>query len=271
MFDLVLVGYRAADTCAAIDFCERAFGRGLVRRRLLVLNRPDIANQVGIPLNRWEVIEGTNALGEFSGWQEGLDHLGGSQAGVIFLNDTVTTHRRFRMVRRIAMMSAIWSAPTRAMVGFTDHGAGSFSIEGFCLNHWVSTYCFMLTSDALDALQRSLYCRDLVLRVVPGGLREECFFSGLSPNLEYRLRHEMFDGGWYGGERLSSTNQDRLQLKARCIVAEMLLSARCDVLGVQQINPFHQYPLAARIDEFQQRVRDALSRRLPRLIRARST
>jgi hypothetical protein len=232
-----------------------------------VLNHAGLSDAVGVLPSGWQTLQGSNDLAEFSGWQEGLRHLAPSDAGVILLNDTVVAHRRFNLTRRLAMALAVRSAPPRSMVGFTDSGDGPFLIAGLPLVDWISTYCFMLTPEALAALDRTLYDPGVVSQIVPGGLREDAFFAQLSPNLERRLRHEMFDGGWYGGERLAEANQERLRLKARCIVAELLLSARCDALGVKRIDPLHRYPLAGRIDRFQSRARRAVSRRIARVSR----
>jgi hypothetical protein len=261
MLDLVLVGYRLADARAAIDFCNRGFGDDLIRRRVLVLNS-EILHEKFRSTPGWLVVLGSNSMAEFSGWQEGLEALGDTERdGVLFINDTVASHMHFTWARRAAMIAAVRTAPPAALVAFRDRVPGTLAVAGMALTSWASTYCFALTSDALDLLGRQLYDEDLIVRCVPGGGKEATFFANLSPDLTAHLRNWLFDGGWYGSEHLNAANSVRLTFKARCIIAEKLLSARCIQAGVESVEPFVKHEMLRQTDRVLRRVARAIAAR----------
>jgi hypothetical protein len=256
-FDLVLVGYRPADTRSAVRFCDRTFRPGSRGRKLLVLNSPPTLHDQDLA-EGWQTLRGSNTLAEFSGWQEGLEHLhadGLPPGEVLFVNDTVCTHRHFSIFRAWAFERARRRALPARLVAFRDSVPGrSLSIAGFPLDGWASTYCFALSAEALRRLEGRLYDSARLVACVPGGISEDGFFRSLSPDLEAHLRHWLFDGAWYGGARLDDENQGRLTLKARCIVAELLLSARCAARGIEAIDPFREHPWLERADRLERRV-----------------
>jgi len=57
------------------------------------------------------------------------------------------------------------------------------------------------------------------------------------------LRWWLFHGGWYRSEPLTAASAERLAFKARCVCAELLLSARCWALGCEYRDPFERHPL----------------------------
>lgn len=255
-FDLILVGYRQNDTTKAIDFCNNSFGAELVQRKILVLNsRMDLTV---VDARSWEVVEGSNLLGEFSGWQEGLSHrkIGvPATSGVIFVNDSVVTHRHFSGARRRALVRAIKSAPHNAMIGFTDQLNGTLSVLGFQLDSsWVSTYCFALTTRALSGIDGKLFELSSVESCVPGGLDESRFFANVSSDLATHLRNWLFRDGWYAGGELNAANSSRLQRKALSIIAEKLLSARCRAASIEIVDPFQTYPGLSFLDRVNRRL-----------------
>jgi hypothetical protein len=71
----------------------------------------------------WLIVRGTNALGEFSGWQQALDATVAIDAdrAVLFVNDTVVSHRWFSAFRRWALVREIWCSDRPSIVGFIDH------------------------------------------------------------------------------------------------------------------------------------------------------
>lgn len=263
--DLILVGYRPDDTVAAMRFCEHAFPGGWVDRFVLVLNRPDLAELLaGRIASKWEIVLGTNQLAEFSGWQEGLDHLGTDSDRVIFLNDTVTTHRILTLGRKLSMVKAFRTVAGASIVGVMDPGKGSFELAGLQVGAWISTFCFMLTSAALKVLDYRLYDAILTETCVPGGLQEEHFFANMSPDLARHLCHSLFGGGWYASEPLSASNSQRMRFKARCVVAEKNLSARCFKLRVVVVNSFDGAVVSDYLDKVERRA----IRRFPAAYRA---
>lgn len=248
------MGYRATDTAAALRFCDTGFGHA-AGRRVLVLNRPNppaehLARSFG-----WTVIAGSNRLGEFSGWQEGLELTAQQPATTLFLNDTVSTHRRFTNARKLALLKTARSVSERpAIVGFSDRIDGSLVVGGLSLTAWISSYCFVLTACALMKLENVLCDEALVGLCVPGGLKAESFFSNMSSDLATHISRWLFVGGWHASAPLSEENSDRLTRKARSIVAEMQLSARCRAHGVELVDPFERYPALHQIDRISRRV-----------------
>src|ERR1700751_2246056 len=92
--DVVLAAWTPEKTRAALHFVDALAPRLPGGRRLVVCNAPAVRLAASRP--GWQVLDGSNTLGEFSAWQEGLEHLRAvPRDGMLFLNDTVVTHRRF--------------------------------------------------------------------------------------------------------------------------------------------------------------------------------
>lgn len=259
-FDVILVGYRFEDTVESMQFCEKAFARlASGGRMVLVLNNDVLRSKLVANHPAWEVLIGSNDLAEFSGWQEGLSHLRQSaesgSRGVIFVNDTVTTHRYVSPARTRAIQQSIYGAEGAELVGFRDSAGSEFMIGDLALDDWASTYCFALTNDALDRLSFQLYDIGSVKACVPGGTAEAEFFAGISDALDLHLRNWLFGGGWYGSQPLSAKNKCRFELKAKCIIAEKLLSAACMRRGVRPVDPFGQFAFLRRLDNLISRFR----------------
>ena len=249
--DLILVGYSPVQTEKAVRFCERTFVSLSIRRRILVINN----DQTPIPTCAagWEILRGSNTMGEFSAWDEGLARLSGSHAGsaVLFLNDTIGAHRHLSVFRRWALVAQLRKARGACVVGFADdsHGVpGELSICGMPLPDWISSFCFLLTAEALGRLGNRLHDPVEVASCVSGGSDERTFFSErCSPDLRRYLIRWLFTG-WYRSERLTPDSFERLLLKAGCICAELLLSARCRALGIKFRDPTRRHLVAHALD-----------------------
>ena len=239
-----------------------------------MLNRTGLAPETLRTAAGWQLVQGSNRDAEFSGWQEGLDVLGESAAhrsGVVFVNDSVCTHRHFSLARQIAFVRTLRTSVGCNLVGFQDSADRralsigpdvdlQLTIAGMELPAWTSTYCFALTWQALKKLQCRLYDPALVEECVPGGASETTFFRRLSPHLDEHVRSWIFGGGWYGSRPLSPENAAQMQMKARSIAAEFLLSARCRAVGIEARDPFRLHPRLARWDRASIRLARALSR-----------
>ncbi len=270
IFDTVLVGYQLDHTIRALDVCDRIHSWRRARRRILVCNDARLADTLSTRLLRgWEILRGSNVLGEFSGWQEGIDHLGRTGRGVLLANDSITVHVRSTPARRLALSLCLRRADGASVVGFLDRVAGDFAVKGLPLESWVRTNCFGLTPAALDALSYTIFDRPVAAECVNGGLSEPHFFAGLSPDLEHRLCQHLFHGGWYASEPLTARSVERLAFKARCIVLEKWFAARCLALGIELVDPFTTFPWAVQVDKAQSRpVADSIAG-LGRLVRRR--
>jgi hypothetical protein len=250
--DIVLAAWTPDKTRAALRFVDalapRLPGGG---RRLIVCNSPAVREAAWHP--GWEALDGSNTLGEFSAWQEGLDHLGAvAGGGVLFLNDTVVAHRRFSTFRRWAFVHEVWRANPRCVVGFvvhSEHDIGDLRIDGLMLPGWFSTWLFWMGSETLARLEHRLWEPASVDACVRGGADEASFFTErVSPDLQRQMRAWLFEGGWYRSEPLSAATSPWLARKARAICAELLLSARCWTLGCTRHDPFERHPLARHLD-----------------------
>ncbi|MDP9044490.1 MAG: hypothetical protein M3O01_06755 [Pseudomonadota bacterium] len=245
---LILATYRPGDLTASLAFCNRHFPARRHARRILLVNNPELLPAAKAIAGRWEVVAGSNDFGEFSAWQEGLDHLGGDRGPVMFANDTVNTHRHFTWFRVAALRRAIAAAQGASIVGFCDKLDGDLRIAGMPVPAWVSTYCFFLTGAALERLNSTLFQPSLVRACVPGGLDEARFFSGLSTDLENHLRHWLFGGRWYASGPLTHENRARMTRKAEAIIAEKILSATCRTQAIEVVDPFVRHPFWRRLD-----------------------
>lgn len=266
--DLVLVGYRASDTVAALRFCNRAANSMPLGHRVLVLNDACLLQNSEIRAQQaeWAIIPGSNAQMEFSGWQEGLRWLQQRRKGrrsVLLVNDTVTTHRHFSRFRWLAFRRALAKVRGAVVIGFTDRlpNQEPFSVMELQAERWISTYIVYLSSSALERLQYQLWSPRALDECVPASLHEDCFLSArVSPNLRAHLRWWLFKGGWYRSCKLTEDSQPMLKRKARSIVSEMLLSVRASAHGIEIIDPFDGQPWL--------RWSDYEDRRLRRIVRA---
>jgi hypothetical protein len=269
-FALFLVGYTADKTRAALRFCDHAFRGFDIAHRVLVDNRPQELRALRDEWQRrgWQIVEGSNTLHEFSGWQEGLDALAMRNTRplhTLFLNDTVVSHRFFSAWRLLALRIALatMDADCERLVGFT-HPAnlanGVHSIDGREFERWVSTYCFALSARALDRLDRRILDTEAAERYVPGGEVEERFLSDAlshALHLHYRwwlFRSSVRSSGWYRSEPLNAATSARLVNKARCMLLEQLLSLRCEDLGIEVVDPFDRHPAFEFLDRVDRNV-----------------
>jgi hypothetical protein len=252
--NLVLVGFTLGKTRAALEFCDSWSLSSRVLHRILVLN--DLSLRGMLSTRGWTVLGGSNRQAEFSGWQEGLEclRLLGEAKPVVFLNDTVTSHRHFSVFRKHALVAEFESAPPSAAVGFVDRATDAgdaLMLAGMPADSWISTYCFRLSEVTLRSLQYRIWDPKLVEAMVPGGSDESTFFSNLvSPALAASLRWFLFaPNGWHSSEALTEESASRLTLKARCICSELVLSARCKALGCELRDPFERRPQLRRLDQ----------------------
>lgn len=239
---LILAAYRYNDLVRAVGFCDRHIAAKPNERRILVVNDPELVDRVVSQCRGWEIVAGSNALGEFSAWQEGLDRLGRPDSSVMFANDTLNTHRHFTAFRTLALMKTVDAARGATLVGFRDRiEGGPQFVAGVPLDGWVSTYCFFLTAEALHRLDFRVIYREEVARCVPGGTDEASFFAELSPEMAFHLRRWLFQGWWYAGGPLTAENRVRMTRKAEAIISEKVLSAKCQQASIQTADPFVQF------------------------------
>ncbi len=258
---LILVGYEPESTSRAIAVCDLLCAGLGFERRLLVANS---AATAAVPMPQgWERLHGTNRMGEFSGWQEGLAVLGTTgHASALLVNDTIGAQRYPSIFKRWALRREIGRDDGPGWIGFVDRPPdrnGRLLIGDRDCNEWVSTYCFYLPRQSLDRLGGNLFDEAAVKRAVPGGSDRDAFFSAdVSPELRKMLSDWLFDGGWRRSMPLDANAADTLTFKARCICAELLLSSRLRGLGVPLREPMRRHGIAAWLDRLNGRLRPAL-------------
>jgi hypothetical protein len=251
LMNIILVGYTPERTRKAIAFCELTFGKLPLRHRILVLNLPEAP--VPEEANGWEIIRGSNVLGEFSGWQEGLARLSdlGEQEAVVFVNDTVGAYQHMSVFRRWCLAREIRSMSANRMVGFTQDSTGlhgALTVRGLPAYPFVPSFCFALPYQVLVKLERRLWNRAEVESCVHGGVDRDRFFTEeVSPALQEHLKWWLFEG-WHRSEPLDSGSERRLRFKAHCIFAEFLLSAHCRRLGVELRDPLKHHRVARALE-----------------------
>lgn len=234
---IILAAYRLDSLTSALGFIGRSFSRREGERRILVLNDARLVDGITTLARDWEILLGSNELGEFSAWQEGLERLGHSQQTVLFANDTINNHRHFTWLRVAALRRCMKTAKGRVFVGFKAAIEGRLTVAGLPFDHWVSTYCFALSAEALSALDYQVSDPVLAGTCVAGGTDESTFFARLSPALETHLRRWLFRGWWYAGGPLTAENEVRMTRKAKAIISEKLLSAKCQSLQIGTVDP----------------------------------
>lgn len=244
----ILVAYDVRRTLRTLAFTRRLNLTPSSAPQILVLNTPSLIDHQEIikQAKDWILVQGTNEQHEISGWQEGLDYLMAvttEPVSVLFMNDTVVSHRYFSVFRLMAFKRSISRAHSAQLIGFVDKGAPglSFSIEGLALPRWVSTYCFFLTGEALERLRYNLWDKPVLTIAVQGGLDAADFFgSNVSGDLRRHIGRWLFEQGWHAAAPLCAENHDRMMLKARSIITELWLSARCLATGVEIVDPFER-------------------------------
>jgi len=205
---------------------------------------PEIENGAGLYSD--------NRLYEFSAWQDGLDYALSNRTqstkidGFIFANDTFCHHRDFGFLERFLFSRC----STRAFKSITPLISGEcssfnkdFVFNKINMREWISTYLFSINSSLMELLGYSLVKDgEKVELLLSNSINPENFFSpDLDPSLRFHLNKWIFgaDGTWRNFGKISSENYSKYHGKARSILYEKLLSARC--IAVQGVTfNFHQ-------------------------------
>lgn len=265
---LILVAYNPIKTLHALTFARRLDLAYPNLTKILVLNHPSLAlnQEIRRQALGWSILSGTNDQHEISGWQEGLNHLiayKGKQIPVLFLNDTVVSHRYFSIFRLIALIWSINQATNEQLIGFIDWTPRGmlYSINGLILPGWVSTYCFFLTPEALAKLKYTIWDKhQLEISVIGGPDTSKFFGKNVSLDLQRHLCRWLFVQGWYAAAPLCAENHDQMVLKAKSIIAEQWLTARCLAAGIKIIDPFDKLTLLRKADYRMVKYRGILKR-----------
>lgn len=253
---MVLVAYTPDKTLRAMQFCRRALAGFDVAHWVLVDNNPQLLSTLRSQFvsEGWSVLEGSNALNEFSGWQEAIDDLrvrDHRALHYLFVNDTVIVHRYFSAFRKLALRRAIQAKidESARMVGFTDKANGDYRINNVRIPRWIATYCFAVSASAMHRLDYRMLYFDIAEQCISGEPDDRTFFTmALSHDLQNHLRWWLFKGGWRSSAPLDERNIATMSKKAKCTVLEQYLAARCSELDIAIHDPFDGRRVAAFLD-----------------------
>lgn len=239
------------------EYCERSLA--ILRRILLRVDEEvriiAVCNRPGLPVSPdpdVEVIEGNNFLHEFGGWDQGIAHFrqmaGKKSPGLfVFANDTFCHHRPFSRPDGYLFSACFKHASGKqyAIAGERSTFGQEFFLGGQWMDSWVSTYLYAITPSLLEALDWRTALDEQTLRhFVLGGTDENAFFSpDMNPALARHLSGWLFAGhdgkrNWRNAAPLDPHNADRMYHKARAIMCEKFLSARCRSLGAEFLDPY---------------------------------
>ncbi|HEY2906297.1 MAG TPA: hypothetical protein VGJ29_10400 [Vicinamibacterales bacterium] len=185
-----------------------------------------------------QYIQADNSLGEFSGWDRGIDRVERrfalrSDSVFVLANDTVVRADKRSRVRDVPSDRAA-SAASGALVGWVDEYPRSVELFGWTLRQWVDTSFVISNRNTLESLRplgrampdsdvfaddwRAFFRHPSPLSV---NYREylSTYFFGEQPSAE-------FPHSWYAQQPLTAANADAFKAKLRCVFCEHLLGAR---------------------------------------------
>jgi hypothetical protein len=245
---IILVAYDELRVQSSIRYLDRFSAS----KRIVVVNNKKLLNVSELinSKNSWEIIEGSNDAGEFSGWQEALEYLDatGRYEQYIFANDTVVSHRMFSWIRHLAFEYQL--SKKTPCFGFCDSSVKAFSLCGIKIKRWISTYIFCMDDATLDKINRSINNNLILKSCIPGGSNIDSFFSGdICSNLQEHIVTWLFCGGWYASQPLNRSNRHAFRNKALAILNEKYLSAALTKQGVALVDPLNEVKRLIYIDK----------------------
>lgn len=190
------------------------------------------------------VLTGSNTLGEFSGWNEGLAiaRNSGNASRFIFVNDTFNQHRAWTPILFegfVRCFKAVFSSPMACIGGEVNSFGLEYSLLDFKASAWVSTYLFAFNRSALEALEWNLSPPISVLpRFIACNSMVEVseimqFSSTLRTHIQSWLSPQLGAKGWYGTAAIDDLQKLR---KIKAISCEKYLSAAAESKRIS-INP----------------------------------
>lgn len=186
-----------------------------------------------------EVVRGSNANLDFSGYFEGLDrltatHPDSSASNVLFVNDSLLTkHADGTILSRVVRMDAlVQRLQVPAIAGKRD------PYRSICLsNPWsrdagyVTSFCFLLNARALPLLRRlpKDAARDGVFATAP--VTDAAWGISMPPLMRETIRaHVAYEGSPYLWPSPAADDDELARKKASCVYFEHRLSG---VIGIE--------------------------------------
>lgn len=196
------------------------------------------------------VVDGENALREFSGWNSGLDYFKENIQGepselLVFANDTFCHHNRFGVFTRAAFrktFKAIMNQPAVAAMAGEEFFLGKpYALDGLASKSWICTYLFAWNRSAMAGLG-TLTPQTPIESFYARNERGELVFSErVSENLSKHIVSWLTGStstSWKGVGATGASGLEKLQGKANSILCEKYLSASAVSRGVRLVNVF---------------------------------
>jgi hypothetical protein len=204
---------------------------------VLIVNNSAHSLQSNAP--RIEVLRGTNAHLDFSGYFEGLNHLLATNQNInskaiLFVNDSLfTKHASLTIVGSLfRVYNLLNQLKIPAIAGKTDSYKFICAKNPWSLNNsYVSTFCFLLNGLALPFFQQLLSDanKDDVLNL---SLNDIDWGRELDPVMrEYIRAHLIYEGSPYLWKTSNAMSAEILNRKAHCVYFEHRLSGLIGLHG----------------------------------------
>ena len=192
-------------------------------------------------LNGWEIIQGSNALMDFSAYAEGgghiVEHVEPGEA-VMFVNDsTFTKHTARRHLQELVKYAGrLGQIEVPCIAGKVDNYIDHCFLNPWSgINAYVSTFSFMLNAGGIRTLLDVYACVDSVMGDPRLDVGDESWGAGLSPQFREFLRTHLTMPGspsaWYQSEKYRN-DRAMLRTKSRCVYLEHRLSGEIGRSGV---------------------------------------
>ena len=270
-YDIVIATYRFNDTSKVMRFVKLLTLNLNTRSVIYVANHKDVLPLLYQRCNsRHLVLDGSNKDAEWSAYQQGItlaSSRGIAPGGLILINDTVTTHRSFTILRYIMLINCLRTKLNpMQMAGFCDGDrSNGFHIFEKPVGPWVSSYLFYLTPDLVLALNTNLIPQQEKIEEWYSSCDLGNFFP-IFINEPFRkfLESWLFKGGWYGSQTLSEGNLDQFKRKLKSILYEANLSAEVTRIGFI----YDLMPKQTLVRYANDKVESLSKRRLPKFARS---
>ena len=200
-------------------------------RGVVVSNNPE--HPLTSPSPDIEVVRGSNAHLDFSGYFEGLERLAPALAdaasgNVLFINDSLLVkHAAGCILRRVLGLDRLFRQLDVPAIGGKVDPYRSVCLRNPWSGHvgYVTSFCFLLNASARPMLRGLLAdaAADGVLASSP--VNDAAWGAGMRPVMREHIRaHLTYEGSPYLWQSTSGRDAEVIRKKARCVYFESRLS-----------------------------------------------
>lgn len=195
-------------------------------------------------MNDLESISGTNLVGEFSGWHEGLLSAKSNEFDIIiFANDTFCTRREFgenEINKLTESVEFINKYNKSVLIGelcwSIDYNR--FLMGKKFLLKWIRTSMFVMTKSSIKSIDYFKPPQNINDKVKMNRDNNRIVFSNDIPKIiQNRINNWLFptnpNEGWYKSQK---SDASVILLKAKCILLELMLTINSENEGIKIID-----------------------------------